>query len=208
MPKGLDWIESARQLLPPLRKRAGAVASTVTGTTAKAWGGLKARCGEVLGRLARQPLVEKALRPLRPVVERIRPPLQALWARFRPRILDRYMLQSFAVPFLYCVLGFLALWILYDLQDNGADFAQARASLGTILDFYVRQMPLMLVLTLPIALMLGLLYSLSRMCRRNEVISMLTAGVSLPRLLLPLMIMGAAATALSTIFNLELAPRA
>ena len=44
--------------------------------------------------------------------------------------------------------------------------------------------------SLPIGLLLALLFSLSRMSRTNEIISMLTAGRSVFRLLLPLLFVG------------------
>ena len=38
----------------------------------------------------------------------------------------------------------------------------------------------MLVILLPVSLLLALLFSLGRMSRANEIVSMLTAGVSIP----------------------------
>jgi lipopolysaccharide export LptBFGC system permease protein LptF len=57
-------------------------------------------------------------------------------------------------------------------------------------------------------LLLALLYSLSRMSRSNEIISMLTAGVSVLRVLRPLFICGICASAMCLWLNYELAPRA
>lgn len=123
------------------------------------------------------------------------------------RILDRYLLKNCAVPFLYCVFGFIAIWLVFDLSDNGPDFIEARVSPIKVMYFYATQLPQVLVLSLPIGLLLALLYSLSRMSRSNEIISMLGAGIGVVRLLLPLMGIGLAATAVSIFLNYRLAPK-
>lgn len=124
------------------------------------------------------------------------------------RLLDRYILSSFLVPFFYCFAGFVGIWLIFDLSDNGADFIEARLSPLTVAYFYGTQLPQTMLICLPVGLLLALLYCLSRMSRANEIISMLTAGVSIPRLLLPLAGVGLAATAVALALNYELAPRA
>jgi lipopolysaccharide export system permease protein len=54
---------------------------------------------------------------------------------------------------------------------------------------------------------LGLLYVLTRMSRRNEIVSMLSAGVSVPRVLLPLIAVGLFLTGACTLLNYELGPK-
>jgi lipopolysaccharide export system permease protein len=122
------------------------------------------------------------------------------------KILDRYILRNTLVPFLYCVLGFLAIWLVFDLGDNGEDFIRARVSPLKVGYFYMTQFPQIMVISLPIGLLLALLYSLSRMSRTNEIISMLGAGLSVTRLLVPLIVLGLITTALSFMLNYRLAP--
>ena len=56
--------------------------------------------------------------------------------------------------------------------------------------YYATQIPQVFIILLPVALLLSLLFALGRMSRSNEIVSMLTAGVSLPRVLLPLIGIG------------------
>lgn len=123
------------------------------------------------------------------------------------KLLDRYLLKNFLVPFVYCFLGFLAIWFIFDLSDNASTFIEAKASLPRIGYFYATQFPQIAVVSLPVGLLLALLYSLSRMSRSNEIIAMLTAGRSIARLLVPIMVVGLCATAASTALNYQLAPR-
>jgi len=123
-------------------------------------------------------------------------------------ILDRYVLQKFLVPFLYCFLGFIGIWFIFDLSDNLPDFIQGRASFPDLVAYYASQIPEIFVICMPIALLLALLYSLTAMSRSNEIISMLGAGLSVTRILVPLMVIGLLLTGATALFNFEGAPHA
>ena len=122
------------------------------------------------------------------------------------RLLDRYVLQNFVIPFLYSTCGFLAIWLVFDLSDNGREFIEAHVKLKDLGYFYLTQFPQILVICLPVGLLLALLYSLSRMSRANEIISMLTAGQSVLRVMLPLFIFGLGTALFSLGLNYSLAP--
>lgn len=124
------------------------------------------------------------------------------------RTLDRYVLRNFLVPFLLCFVGFLAIWLVFDLSDNGPDFIDAKVAPAKVAYFYATQLPQIMVICLPVGLLLALLYCLSRMSRSNELISMLGAGVSVVRILVPLMGVGLLATGASMALNYRLAPHA
>jgi lipopolysaccharide export system permease protein len=124
------------------------------------------------------------------------------------RILDRYVLQKFVLPFLYCFIGFVAIWFIFDLSDNLQDFLQGKAGFDVLLEYYRSQIPAIVVISLPIGALLALLYSLTAMSRSNEIISMLGAGVSVTRVLVPLMGVGLLLTAITAYFNYEYAPHA
>jgi len=123
-------------------------------------------------------------------------------------ILDRYVLQKFFLPFVYCFFGFIGIWFIFDLSDNLPDFIQGRASFITLLEYYGSQIPEIIVVCLPIGALLALLYSLTAMSRTNEIISMLGAGLSISRILAPLFIVGLLLTGVTAFFNFEGAPHA
>src|ERR1700722_13767278 len=106
------------------------------------------------------------------------------------KLLDRYVIRNFVEPFLICFCGFIAIWLIIDLNDNHQDFLEAHATLRQVSGFYLTQLPSTVLLALPIGLLLALLSSLSSMSRRNEIISMLTAGRSVLRVLAPLLVIG------------------
>lgn len=124
------------------------------------------------------------------------------------RLLDRYVLQTFLRAYAYCIAAFIAIWLIFDISDNISTFLDSRVSLLLVGKYYLTQVPQILVILLPVSLLLGLLFSLGRMSRTNEIVSMLTAGVSIPRLLLPLIGMGLLTAAVSGALNYSLAPHA
>ncbi len=123
-------------------------------------------------------------------------------------LLDRYVLKIFLVPLLLCFSGFLAIWLVFDLGDNIGDFMEAGVPLQRVGYFYATQLPQFVVICLPVGLLLALLYSLSKMSRANEIISMLGAGRSITRIIIPLLGIGLIATGISLYLNYELAPHA
>jgi lipopolysaccharide export system permease protein len=122
------------------------------------------------------------------------------------RRLDRYIVRHFLQAYFYCIAGFISIWFIFDVSDNISTFLDQRISRLLILKYYLTQVPQILVVLLPVALLLALLFSLGRLSRSNEIVSMLTAGVSLPRILRPLLIIALLTTAASTALNYSLAP--
>ena len=124
------------------------------------------------------------------------------------RLLDRYVIRNFLQVYLYCVAGFLSIWLIWDISSNISDLIDHDLGLIRTAEFYLTQLPQVLVILLPVSLLLALLFSLGRMSRSNEVVSMLTAGVSLPRMLLPLLAMGILMTLGTMALNYSAAPHA
>lgn len=123
-------------------------------------------------------------------------------------VLERYTLRTFVQPLAFCFVSFSSLWIIMDLLDNLKDFQTAKTSFGVVLGFYVALLPFIYVTIMPVALLLATLYSLTRMSRANELISMLGAGRSLAQVLRPIFLTTGYAVMLSVAANYYWAPRA
>ena len=124
------------------------------------------------------------------------------------RLLDRYLLRSFLLPFVYCIVGFLGVWLIFDLSSEAPEFIENHVAPAAIGSYYLSQLPAISVITLPVGLLLALLYCLGRMSQSNEILAMLSAGVSLGRILTPFFAVGLAVTGASTYLNHALAPQA
>src|SRR6266566_1601976 len=124
------------------------------------------------------------------------------------RLLDRYVIRNFVQVYFYCIAGFTSIWLIFDVSDNISSFIDNHIAVSLVARYYATQIPQVLIILLPVALLLSLLFALGRMSRANEIVSMLTAGVSLPRVLLPLIGIGLLTVAVTMALNYSLAPHA
>jgi lipopolysaccharide export system permease protein len=106
------------------------------------------------------------------------------------RLLDRYLLRELLVPLSYCLSGFLLLWVTSDLLVELSGLQEKKLHVGDIAEYYLVKTPEFLVLVLPIALLLALLYALTNHARHHEITAIRAAGVSLWRLCLPYLAVG------------------
>ena len=104
--------------------------------------------------------------------------------------MDRYLLRELLVPLWYCLSGFLLLWVVSDLITELNSLQEKKLHLGDIAQYYLIKVPEFLVLVLPIALLLALLYALTNHARHNEITAIRAAGISLWRLSLPYFAVG------------------
>jgi lipopolysaccharide export system permease protein len=122
------------------------------------------------------------------------------------KLLDRYISRNFLQAYIYCIAGFISIWLIFDISDNISTLIDAHIGFVRGAQYYLTQIPQILVILLPVSLLLALLFSLGRMSRANEIVSMLTAGMSIPRVLLPLIIIGFLTVAATMALNYKLAP--
>src|SRR5690349_7468662 len=101
------------------------------------------------------------------------------------RLLDRYLLRELLVPLFYCLSGFVLLWICLDLFNELNMFQKAKLHGNDIAEYYLVSTPDVLVIVLPMALLLALLYALTNHARHHEITAIRAAGISMWRLCLP-----------------------
>src|SRR5579862_8776635 len=101
------------------------------------------------------------------------------------RLLDRYLLRELLVPLGYCLGGFLVFWISFDLLAELSNFQEENLGAGDIAWYYLIKAPELLVLIMPIALLLAMLYALTNHARHNEITAIRAAGWSFRRISAP-----------------------
>lgn len=106
------------------------------------------------------------------------------------RLLDRYLLRELLVPLTYCIVGFLVFWISFTLISDLSKFQEAHLTARDILQYYILVTPEQLTVVLPVALLLGLLYSLTTHARHHELTAIRAAGIGLWRFSLPYLVVG------------------
>src|SRR5438046_6591580 len=94
------------------------------------------------------------------------------------RLLDQDVVRNFLKVYFYCIAGFISIWLIFDVSDNISTFIDQHVPLSLVIRYYGTQIPQVFIILLPVSLLLSLLFALGRMLRDNEVVSLLTAGVS------------------------------
>jgi lipopolysaccharide export system permease protein len=124
------------------------------------------------------------------------------------RLLDRYILRNFLEVYILCLVGFLSVWLVFDISDNINTFLERQFGFAHTVEFYLTQLPQVMIIMLPVSLLLALLFSLGRMSRSNEIISTMAAGISVPRMVAPLVAIGLLTTFAVLALNYSAAPHA
>lgn len=106
------------------------------------------------------------------------------------RLLDRYLLRELLLPLGYCLSGFFIFWASADLISNLDSYQEDKLTLLDLVRFYFFRAPEFLVVVVPMALLLALLYSLTNHARHQELTAMRSAGWSLWRICLPYFAVG------------------
>ena len=106
------------------------------------------------------------------------------------RLIDRYLIREWLFPFVYCLVGFMVLWIAFDLIAELDEFAEAKLSAGEIAQYYWITLPEHFFVVAPVSLLLSLMYAINQHARQNEFIAIRNAGVGMMRMSTPYLIVG------------------
>src|SRR6266705_953048 len=77
------------------------------------------------------------------------------------RLLDRYVIRNFLQAYIYCIAGFISIWLIFDISDNISTLLDERIGLALAVQYYLTQVPQVFIILLPVSLLLALIYSLA-----------------------------------------------
>jgi LPS export ABC transporter permease LptF/LPS export ABC transporter permease LptG len=127
------------------------------------------------------------------------------------RIIDRYVLRELLTPFLLALLLLTFALEIPPIIQTGEQFIAKGVAWGTIGHVLLTLLPQSLGITIPMALLIAILIALGRMSGDREMVALEACGVSLARMLRPLMLaalVAAGATAYVMIVALPAANQA
>jgi len=105
-----------------------------------------------------------------------------------PRIIDRYVIREIIPPFLLALLVFTFVLIIPFILDLAEAMIAKGVPAVTILQLTFTLLPQALALTIPMALLIGLLVGLGRLSADREFVVMMACGISPYRLLHPILV--------------------
>ena len=103
------------------------------------------------------------------------------------RILTRYVLKEFLVPLVYCLTGFVAVYVLFDLFGSFSRMRSAQISAGDALVYFCGYLAPYFHYIVPAALMMATLYTMWCFCRHSEIVAMRASGISFLTIVKPLL---------------------
>ncbi|HKW14572.1 MAG TPA: LptF/LptG family permease [Candidatus Krumholzibacteria bacterium] len=125
-----------------------------------------------------------------------------------PRIHDRYLLKSFLRVFLFAVVAFVIIYITVNVFEEIDNFIDHDAKLIYIARYYFYSLPFVLTYVIPVSLLLGTVFSMGVLARRNELTALLASGVSLTRVARPIFATSLVIALFSIYFNDDIVSRA
>lgn len=112
--------------------------------------------------------------------------------QLRLTILDRYMIGELVGPFLFGLSAFALIFMATYLLNVSRLIVSENAPFGVAIEYFIWQIPSIVVLVVPIAMLLGVLLMLQRLSGESEVVAMYAGGISLYRVARPLLVAGLA----------------
>ncbi len=107
-----------------------------------------------------------------------------------PMLIDIYLFQQFFYYFFVLLAAFVVIFDAFTLFDLLGDIARNHVAFLTVVSYFRYLIPLMVYQLAPLATLVATLVSLAVLAKNNEVIALKASGVSLYRLVLPLLLAG------------------
>ncbi len=124
------------------------------------------------------------------------------------KILSRYVLKEHVGPLVFALSALTSLLLLNYVAKQFGNLVGKGLPWTVIAEFFFLSIPFTVAMTLPMAVLISVLYAFSRLAGENEVTALRASGVSLTRLLIPV-VAGATLIAIGMVaFNDQVLPRA
>ncbi len=150
-----------------------------------------------------------AAAPLNGLLGRHHPRSQRASARgVFPRILDEYVVREFLSTFFLVLAGFVLLMLVFTFFELIGDILRNHIGLFMVGDYLVNLAPSMLYLTTPLAVLIAVLVTFGVLNRNSEIIAMKATGISLYRLVVPILIIAAIISSCLFLFDQFYLPQA
>jgi lipopolysaccharide export system permease protein len=123
------------------------------------------------------------------------------------RILSRYLLRELAAPFLFALAALTSMLMVNHLAKRFGDLVGKGLEPEVIAEVLLLSLPFIVALTLPMAVLVAVLYGFSHLTADNEITAMRASGVSVAQMLRPVLVAGAAVAAFNFVFIDQVLPR-
>jgi lipopolysaccharide export system permease protein len=104
------------------------------------------------------------------------------------KIIHKYVLREHVGPFVFALTALTSLLLLNYIAKQIDELVGKGLSAGVIGQFFALSLPFTVAMTTPMSVLVATLYAFSRLASENEVTALKANGISLSRLLVPVLI--------------------
>jgi lipopolysaccharide export system permease protein len=122
------------------------------------------------------------------------------------KVLTRYLLRAHLASFLFAFVALTGVILINTLAKELANLAGKGLPLSVVLEFFMLSLPANIALTLPMAVLVSVLYTFSTLAAENEITALRANGVDLRRVALPLVLAAALIAGAMVWFNDQVLP--
>jgi lipopolysaccharide export system permease protein len=123
------------------------------------------------------------------------------------RLLSRYLLRQLAAPFLFALGALTSLMLLSQIAKKFGALVGKGLPWGVIGEVFALSLPFIVAMTLPMAVLLAVLYAFSHLAADNEITAMRASGISVYQILAPVLAWGVFMSAFNFVFVDQVLPR-
>ena len=124
------------------------------------------------------------------------------------RIITKYLIRAHTGPFLFAFSALTGLLFLNAVAQRMDDLVGKGLAWSVIGEFMLLSLPHTIALTLPMAILVSVLYTFSELTAANEITAMAAGGIKPLRILLPLLGVGTILAGVMLFFNDQVLPEA
>lgn len=117
------------------------------------------------------------------------------------KIIDKYILKNFLYILFFSILAFIVIYIITNLIEKLSDFLDKQVPTKIVFLYYIYFIPEIIKQILPISMLMAGLFSVSQISRHRELVAMKSSGLSLFRILIPIIIFSLFISIFSFFFN-------
>ncbi|MDD5437030.1 MAG: LptF/LptG family permease [Candidatus Omnitrophica bacterium] len=122
------------------------------------------------------------------------------------KIIDRYMVRGFLSPFVWCLFIFTVMAVIIDIFSFIEDIVKYKIPAESLGAFYIYYSPTILLQVTPMAVLLSTMFLLSNLNKNNEITAMKSSGISLWRIMSPIIMLGLIISIMSFIVSDRVIP--
>jgi lipopolysaccharide export system permease protein len=123
------------------------------------------------------------------------------------RLLNRYLLRQLVAPFCFALVALTGFMLISQVAKKFGALVGKGLPWSVITEVFVLSLPFIIAMTLPMAVLLAVLYTFSHLAADNEITAMRANGISVYQILTPVLIWGVGMAFFNLAFVDQVLPR-